>query len=151
MANTQPMKLINIAKRYQHITPVPRMPNFAAWIEGVDLTRRLSKPVQAELRQALFDFEVIFFKPQTISPTQHLALAKVFGPLLSCKMQINEALGVAGGLVKPCNLQYWFKDEDKMRRCPPCVTKALKTPLSTMRCMVPTDKPSTLAAWLVLK
>ena len=57
MANTKPMKLINIAKRYKHIAPVPRMPNFAAWIEGVDLTKPLSKPVQAELRQALYDFE----------------------------------------------------------------------------------------------
>lgn len=81
MANTKPMKLINVAKRYKHIKPVPRMPNFAAWIEGVDLTKPLSKPVCAELRQALFDFEVIFFKPQIITPKQHLALAKVFGPL----------------------------------------------------------------------
>lgn len=81
MANTKPLKLINIAKRYKHITPVPRMPNFAAWIEGVDLTKPLSVEVQAELRQALFDFEVIFFKPQVITPKQHVDLAKVFGPL----------------------------------------------------------------------
>ena len=81
MANTKPLKLINIAKRYKHITPVPRMPNFAAWIEGVDLTKPLTEAVRAELRQALFDFEVIFFKAQVITPKQHLALAKVFGPL----------------------------------------------------------------------
>ena len=83
MANTKPLKLINIAKRYKHIRPVPRMPNFAAWIEGVDLTQPLSPEVQAELRQALFDFEVIFFKPQTTTPAQHVALAKVFGPISS--------------------------------------------------------------------
>ena len=81
MANTQALKLIDVARRYKHIKPVPRMPNFAAWIEGVDLTRPLSKPVQAELRKALWDFEVIFFRPQTITPAQHVALAKVFGPL----------------------------------------------------------------------
>ena len=81
MANTAPLKLINIQRRYKHITPVPRMPNFAAWIEGVDLTQALSPPVQAELRQALFDFEVIFFKPQAISPANHVALATVFGPV----------------------------------------------------------------------
>ena len=80
MANTKPLKLINIAKRYKHIRPVPRMPNFAAWIEGVDLTQPLTEAVAAELRQALWDFEVIFFKPQTITPQQHVALAKVFGP-----------------------------------------------------------------------
>jgi taurine dioxygenase len=83
MANKTPLKLINIAKRYKHISPVPRMPNFAAWIEGVDLTKPLSEPVQAELRQALFDFEVIFFRPQVITPEQHIALANVFGPLSS--------------------------------------------------------------------
>lgn len=30
MASTQPSKLINTARRYKHITPVARMPNFAA-------------------------------------------------------------------------------------------------------------------------
>lgn len=83
MANTQPLQTIDIASRYRHIRPVPRMPDFAAWIEGVDLTRPLEEPVKAELRQALFDFEVIFFRPQTITPDQHLALARVFGPLSS--------------------------------------------------------------------
>jgi taurine dioxygenase len=83
MANTTPLKIINIGRRYKHITPVPRMPNFAAWIEGVDLTRPLSKAVQAELRQALWDFEVIFFRPQTLTASQHIALAKVFGPTSS--------------------------------------------------------------------
>lgn len=81
MANTQALRLINIARRYKHIKPVPRMPNFAAWIEGVDLTQPLSAPVQAELRQALFDFEVVFFHPQVITPAQHVALAQVFGPV----------------------------------------------------------------------
>ena len=80
MANTQAMKLINIARRYKHIQPVPRMPNFAAWIEGVDLTRPISAPVAAEMRQTLWDFEVIFFRPQQITPAQHVALGRVFGP-----------------------------------------------------------------------
>ena len=81
MANTAPMELIDITQRYKHIRPVPRMPNFAAWIEGVDLTQPLTDAVKAELRQALFDFEVIFFKPQTITPAQHIALGQVFGPI----------------------------------------------------------------------
>ena len=81
MANVKPLKVINIARRYKHITPVPRMPNFAAWIEGVDLSKPLTTHVQVELRQALFDFEVIFFRPQKITPQQHVALASVFGPV----------------------------------------------------------------------
>lgn len=83
MANTKALKLIDIKRRYKHIKPEPRMPNFAAWIEGVDLTKPLSEAVRAELRQALIDFEVIFFRPQVITPKQHIALAKVFGPLSS--------------------------------------------------------------------
>lgn len=80
MANTKPLKPINVTKKYKHIKPVPRMPNFAAWIEGVDLTKPLTEPVKKELRQALWDFEVIFFKPQKLTPKQHVALAAVFGP-----------------------------------------------------------------------
>lgn len=83
MANLLALKPIDIARRYKHITPVPRMPNFAAWIEGVDLTKPLSPGVQKELRQALWDFEVIFFRPQKLTPKQHIALAKVFGPTSS--------------------------------------------------------------------
>ena len=74
-------QLIDIGTRYQHIRPVPKMPNFAAVIEGVDLTKPLTAPVRQELVQALLDFEVIFFPPQQITPEQHLALAEVFGPI----------------------------------------------------------------------
>ena len=83
MANPTPLKLLDIKRRYKRITPVPRMPNFAAWIEGVDLTKPLSAAVCQELRRALDDFEVIFFRPQKITPAQHIALAKVFGPISS--------------------------------------------------------------------
>ena len=31
----------------------------------------------------MFDFEAIFFRPQVITPSQHIALGKVFGPLSS--------------------------------------------------------------------
>ncbi len=46
MANTWPLNLINIERRYKHITPVPRMPKFAAWTDSVDLTQPLSEPVK---------------------------------------------------------------------------------------------------------
>ena len=41
MAITRPMKLINIARRYKHIRPVARLPNSAAWIEGLNISRPL--------------------------------------------------------------------------------------------------------------
>lgn len=77
----QQIEPIAIAERYQHIVPKPQMPNFAAVIEGVDLTQPLSEAVKAELRQALLDFEVIFFPPVEISNAQQIELARVFGPI----------------------------------------------------------------------
>lgn len=70
---------IDIAARYRHIRPEPQLPNFAARIEGVDLTQPLSPEVRRELNQALLDFEVLFFPPQAITPDQHVALASAFG------------------------------------------------------------------------
>ncbi|MGD9946322.1 MAG: TauD/TfdA dioxygenase family protein [Burkholderiaceae bacterium] len=77
----RPLQLIDTAQRYRHIKVEPRMPNFAAWIHGVDLRAALPEPVRRELRQALWDFEVIFFPPQQITSEQHIALAEVFGPV----------------------------------------------------------------------
>jgi len=77
----RPLELVAFQDRYKHIGVEPRMPNFAAWIHGVDLARPLSEAVRQELRQALWDFEVLFFHPQEITSEQHLALAEVFGPL----------------------------------------------------------------------
>ncbi len=76
-----PITPIDIDGRYRHIRPVPQQPNFAARIEGVDLTRPLSPQVRRELYQALLDFEVIFLPPQAITLDQHVALAEVFGPV----------------------------------------------------------------------
>jgi taurine dioxygenase len=72
---------IDIASRYKHITPVPHQPNFAAHIEGIDLSKPLSAEVKAELYQALLDFEVIFLPPQEITVEQHVELASIFGPV----------------------------------------------------------------------
>lgn len=72
---------VDIATRYRHIQPIPQQPNFAAHIEGVDLSRPLSADVKRELYQALLDFEVIFLPPQAITLDQHVELASVFGPV----------------------------------------------------------------------
>ena len=52
-----------------------------AEIAGVDLTTDLPDEVIAELRQALCDYKVIFFRDQPMSPSQHVALARRFGEL----------------------------------------------------------------------
>ncbi len=51
--------------RFTQFDAVPEMPGFGATIEGLDLRQRLSETTRQELRQALLDFEVLFFPPQT--------------------------------------------------------------------------------------
>jgi taurine dioxygenase len=53
-----------------------------AEIGGVDLSSDLSDDTIAEIRQALLDHLVIFFRDQDITPDQHLAFAKHFGEIV---------------------------------------------------------------------
>lgn len=115
MANPTPQKLIDIKRRYKRITPVPRMPNFAAWIEGVDLTQPLDAATCQELRRALDDFEVIFFRPQKITPAQHVALARVFGPIsngsyFERRADVPEMEIIENDRARPPSIDAWHTD-----------------------------------------
>jgi len=115
MANPTPQKLIDIQRRYKRITPVPRMPNFAAWIEGVDLTQPLDAATCKELRRALDDFEVIFFRPQKIAPAQHVALARVFGPIsngsyFERRADVPEMEIIENDRARPPSIDAWHTD-----------------------------------------
>jgi hypothetical protein len=57
-----------------------------AEIHGVDLSRSLDDRVIGDIRQALLDHLVIFFRDQDISPAQHLAFAKRFGEVIEYPM-----------------------------------------------------------------
>jgi len=50
-------------------------------IVGVDLTASLPDEVVVEIRQALFEYKVIFFRDQPLTPAQHVAFARRFGDL----------------------------------------------------------------------
>jgi len=50
-----------------------------AEIFGVDLTKPLDPAVTAEIRAALLQWKVVFFRDQFIDREQHLALARAFG------------------------------------------------------------------------
>ena len=66
---------------YDHIEVVPRGVTLGAEIRGVDLTGNLSDTVVGELRQALADYKVIYFRSQPISSAQHVGCARRFGDL----------------------------------------------------------------------
>ena len=66
---------------YQTIEVERRSPHLGAWIRGVDLREELDAATVAEIRQALLEFHVIFFRDQPITGEQHLAFAAHFGEL----------------------------------------------------------------------
>lgn len=66
---------------HRHIVVRPYGAALGAEIEGVDLSRELGDEVIAEIRQALLDHLVIFFRGQHLTPEQHLAFALRFGTL----------------------------------------------------------------------
>lgn len=52
-----------------------------AEIEGVDLSRPLDDETFAAIRRAFVEHQVIFFRDQDLTPDQHLAFGRRFGPL----------------------------------------------------------------------
>ena len=52
-----------------------------AELTGVDLSEPLDDAVIADIRRALLDHQVIFFRDQHLTPEQHLAFGRRFGSL----------------------------------------------------------------------
>ncbi len=69
------------ALHWVHFDARPLGATVGAEISGVDLTTELADEVVAELRQALHDYKVIFFRDQSMSPSQHVGFARRFGSL----------------------------------------------------------------------
>jgi taurine dioxygenase len=51
-------------------------------LAGVDLNEPLDDAVITEIRRALLDHQVIFFRDQHLIPEQHLAFGRPFGSLI---------------------------------------------------------------------
>ena len=68
-----------MARGYRHIEVRPIAGALGAEIEGVDAAQPLEAEVIAEIRQALLDHLVVFFRGQKLTPEQQLAFARRFG------------------------------------------------------------------------
>ena len=66
---------------YQKIEVERRSPYLGAFIEAVDLSAPLDDATVAEIRAALLEFGIVFFRNQPISGEQHLQLAAHFGEI----------------------------------------------------------------------
>jgi len=71
---------------FSRIRPVPIAGALGAEIEGVNLADDLSDDVVAELRMALLEHLVLFFRDQDITPEHHLAFSRRFGDLVAYPM-----------------------------------------------------------------
>ena len=71
---------------YKIIETRPIAPALGAEIGGVDLSRPLGDDVIAEIRQALLQYLVVFFRDQDITPEQHLTFARRFSDLVTYPM-----------------------------------------------------------------
>lgn len=59
---------------------VPYAGALGAFVTGIDLSQPLSAAELAELRAALLEYEVLFFRDQPLTPQDHARLADYFGP-----------------------------------------------------------------------
>lgn len=66
-------------RNFRHIEVRPIAGALGAELHGVDLALELDDAVVAEIRQAWLDHLVVFFRGQTITPAQQLALAHRLG------------------------------------------------------------------------
>jgi taurine dioxygenase len=67
--------------KYSRIDVRRLSPFVGAEIGGVDLGRPLPGDSVDEIRQALFEFGVVFFRDQKLTPDQHVAFARHFGDI----------------------------------------------------------------------
>ena len=65
---------------YQHVTVDRYSGACGAVISGVDLSHELDDAVVAEIRRALLDHHVVFFREQSLTPDEQVAFSRRFGP-----------------------------------------------------------------------
>lgn len=86
-----------------------------AEISGINLAEPISEASYRQIRQALVEYEVLFFREQDIEPAHQKALAEMFGPL-----QTHPAYATVEGLPevtilestadKPTMIEKWHTD-----------------------------------------
>ncbi len=65
---------------YRHVTVDRYAGACGAVISGVDLASELNDDAVAEIRRALLDHQVIFFRGQSLTPEQQVGFSRRFGP-----------------------------------------------------------------------
>ena len=66
---------------HDHIQVAPLGTHVGVEIFGVDLARSPSPAVLHEIRRALGEYGVVFFRDQELTPEQHITFARCFGEI----------------------------------------------------------------------
>src|SRR5690606_8481558 len=66
---------------YERFTVAPLSPTIGAEVGGVDLGAPMDGELRAEMRRALLEWKVLFFRDQDITREQHRAFAASWGEL----------------------------------------------------------------------
>jgi len=95
---------MNVAVKpaYAAFTPKPLSPTIGAELLGIDLGSELSDGAINEVRRALLQYKVVFFRDQEITRAQHIAFAARFGaleihPATPADQEDREVLRIAHG------------------------------------------------------
>ena len=66
---------------YRHFEAVPVSPAIGVELRGIDLSQELDDEAIGEIRQALLDHLVIFFRDQSLTPARQIAFARRFAEI----------------------------------------------------------------------
>jgi alpha-ketoglutarate-dependent sulfate ester dioxygenase len=80
------------------ITVRPLQPTIGAEIGGVDLRYPLSDAARDQIKAAILEYKVVFFRDQDLDRDQHAAFARQFGPLYTHPLaaRLHRVLGQPG-------------------------------------------------------
>ena len=96
-------------------TITPMSPTIGAMVSGINLSEALDDDQIGEIRKALLDYKVVFFRDQDITTEQHLSFARRFGALEVHPFAINkpdyaEVLAITHDAENPGRENGWHSD-----------------------------------------
>ncbi len=80
MTQLAPVAAAPEGHRYERVTVEPVSGAGGAVVGGIDLARDLDDEVVAEVRRAILDHHVVFFRGQRLTPDEQVAFSRRFGP-----------------------------------------------------------------------
>ncbi|MGW6792676.1 TauD/TfdA dioxygenase family protein [Streptomyces chartreusis] len=99
---------------YRHLDLVPQSRLIGAEVRGIDLAQELAPDVLAELKRALLEWKVLFFRDQRLTARRHADLARNWGELedhpFLPKAEIPEVVRLEHDASRPGTENIWHSD-----------------------------------------